>query len=396
MRIRCNRIFNETEGTFTSGEIIVHGERFGVQAHTGDEVYDFRGCYAVPGFIDIHSHGAFGEAFFEASPQRLAQMGEFLASTGVTAFCPGAVTGTEAALEKGAASFAASPAFRRTREYANFLGAEIIGIYQEGPFLSPQKPGAADLATFIKPQAAFFNRLRGLAAKYGVSIPFVVIAPELEGAFDFIREVSGGAVCTMAHTTADYNTALAAIECGAAQITHLYNAMPPLLHREPGIIGAAFDAKSVKAELIADSVHVHPAMVRAAFSLFGDSRVILISDSLFTGVSDGVYTTSTLEVTVASDRSVQSARIKSGALACSCKTLGECVINAVTQIGIPFFSAVKCATVNPAVQAGVFHERGSIAAGKLADLVLLDDDFTIRAVLVRGKWRPGFLPPAAK
>ncbi|MDR2766863.1 MAG: N-acetylglucosamine-6-phosphate deacetylase [Treponema sp.] len=386
MLIRCDRIFDETSGGFIPGEIVIHGERFDAGAGDGDEELDYRRCYALPGFIDIHTHGVFGEAYFEASPKKITEMCRYIAGAGVTAVCPTTVTGGEAALERGAASLAASAAFRGSGSADNFRGAEIIGIYQEGPFLSPQKPGAADLASFRKPDIAFFKKLCGIAGEKGLAIRFVVIAPELEGALDFIREISKGAspstVCTMAHTTADYETGLAAIECGALQITHLFNAMPPLLHREPGIIGAAFDAKSVKAELIADGVHVHPAMVRAAFELFGDDRIILISDSIFSGLPDGVYSAAKLKVTVRNG----VARNRRGALAGSCTTLGGCVMNAVKNIGVPLYSAVKCASVNPAKQAGVFHERGSITPGKFADLVLLNEDLSIRDVMVRGKW----------
>ncbi|MDR2182264.1 MAG: N-acetylglucosamine-6-phosphate deacetylase [Treponema sp.] len=386
MLIRCDRIFDEKSGGFIPGEIVIRGERFDADAGEGGEALDYRGCYALPGFIDIHTHGVFGEAYFEASPERIAEMCRYIAGTGVTAVCPATVTGGAAALEKGAAALAASAAFRGSGRAGNFRGAEIIGIYQEGPFLSPKKPGAADLPSFRKPDAAFFKKLCGIAGEKGIAIRFVVIAPELEGGLDFIREISGGeapsAVCTMAHTTAGYETGRAAIERGASQITHLFNAMPPLLHREPGIIGAAFDAKNVKAELIADGVHVHPAMVRAAFELFGDDRIVLISDSIFSGLPDGAYSAGKLKVTVRGG----AARNRQGALAGSCVTLGECVMNAVKNIGIPLYSAVKCASVNPAKQSGVFHERGSIAPGKFADLVLLNDDLSVRDVLVRGKW----------
>jgi N-acetylglucosamine-6-phosphate deacetylase len=153
-----------------------------------------------------------------------------------------------------------------------------------------------------------------------------------------------------------------------------------LLHREPGIIGAAFDAPQVRVELIADGEHIHPVVVRVAFQLFGDDRIILISDSLFSGLPDGSYEGGGLKVRV-KDGVVRN---EQGALACTSKTLGQCVINAVKNMGIPLYQAAKSASVNPAKQAGVFHERGSIAVGKIADLVILDRDYVIRDVILRG------------
>ncbi|MDR2143603.1 MAG: amidohydrolase family protein [Treponema sp.] len=187
-----------------------------------------------------------------------------------------------------------------------------------------------------------------------------------------------------AYSSADYETGLKAIRDGASQLTHLFNVMPPFLHRAPGLIGAAFDSENVKAELIADGEHVHPSAVRAAFRLFGDDRILLISDSLFSGLPDGIYSAGELGVRIEGGR----ARTSGGALAGATKTLGQCVVNAVKNIGIPLFSAAKCVSVNPAKQMGIFHERGSIRPGKIADMVLMDRDFNIRKIMVRGKFIP--------
>jgi N-acetylglucosamine-6-phosphate deacetylase len=374
--LQSDHIFDEERRGFTKGEIFIEGDRFTVGAF--GERLDYRDAYVLPGFIDLHTHGAFGRAYMEIPAEEIDEMALHIAASGISAFCPATVRGAEGPCKRGMDEAA------RSRAYCgggDFQGARLIGIYQEGPFLSPQKPGVADVDEFRKPDVEFFKRLCAYAQeKDGPEIKFVVIAPELEGALNFIREVSKTAVCTMAHTVTNYATAKAAIENGAGQITHLFNAMPPLLHREPGLIGAAFDSEKVMAELITDGEHVHSTMVRAAFKLFGEDRIILISDSLFSGLPDGVYTAAGLTVELRNG----IARNGQGALAGAAKNLGQCVINAVKNIGIPLYSAVKCASINPAIQAGVFDERGSIQPGKIADLVILNEDYTIRDVIIRG------------
>jgi N-acetylglucosamine-6-phosphate deacetylase len=382
MVIACDHIFNEDAGGFTAGEIAVLGNRFG---GNGDgETADYRAFYALPGFIDIHTHGVMGRAWMDPAGG-IDERARYIASTGVTAFCPTTVLCSDDEYRRGMETARASQTFSRLRgveEPEDFAGAAAIGVYLEGPFLSPEKPGAADRSFFRKPDIGLFEKLNEYA---GGTVRFVAIAPELEGAGEFIRRLSGSVVCTLAHSSADYETGLRAIKDGASQLTHLFNAMPPFLHRAPGLIGAAFDSENVRAELIADGEHVHPSAVRAAFRLFGDDRVLLISDSLFSGLPDGTCAGGGLKVFIKDG----IARIENGALAGATKTLGQCVVNAVKNIGIPLFSAVKCAAVNPAKQAGVFHERGSIEPGKIADLVLMDRDFVIRKVMVRGKFIPG-------
>jgi N-acetylglucosamine-6-phosphate deacetylase len=308
----------------------------------------------------------------------------YIVSTGVTAFCPTTVPCSDDIYRRGMEAVRASRAFSRCRgegEPDDFNGAAVTGIYLEGPFLSPEKPGAADRTFFRRPDIGLFEKLNEYT---GGTVKFVAVSPELEGAGEFIRGLSGSFVCTIAHSSADYETGLQAIQDGASQLTHLFNVMPPFLHRAPGLIGAAFDSENVKAELIADGEHVHPSAVRAAFRLFGDNRILLISDSLFSGLPDGAYSIGNIEVRIEGGR----ARTSGGALAGATKTLGQCVVNAVKNIGIPLFSAAKCASVNPAKQMGVFHERGSIEPGKIADMVLMDRDFNIRQVMVRGKFIP--------
>ena len=206
------------------------------------------------------------------------------------------------------------------------------------------------------------------------------LAPELPGAMQTIEELSGEVRISLAHTEADYDTACEAFRRGARQVTHLFNAMPPFSHRAPGVIGAAFDSENVAVELIADGVHIHPSVVRAVFTLFG-GRVILISDSMMaTGLEDGEYSLGGQAVTVRGNL----ATLHDGTIAGSATNLMDCVRSAV-RMGIPLGQAVQAASTNPARALGIEHDYGSLEAGKLANVVLLDDELNIHTILLRGR-----------
>ena len=187
---------------------------------------------------------------------------------------------------------------------------------------------------------------------------------------------------SVAHTTADYDTAKAAFGAGARQVTHLFNAMPPFTHRAPGVVGAACDNEEVKVEMICDGVHMHPSVIRTAFKMFGDDRIIMISDSMMaTGKPDGTYALGGQDVTVKGNVATLT---EGGAIAGSVTNLMNCVRYAVKEAGIPLESAVKCAAVNPAKAIGIFDRYGSIAAGKYANVVLLDQDLNIEHIIKSG------------
>lgn len=231
----------------------------------------------------------------------------------------------------------------------------------------------------------YFCRLQEAS---GGLIRLVDIAPEEPGAMEFIDRVKGKVVVSLAHTAADYETAKEAIEHGASHATHLYNAMPPLNHRNPGVIGAVRDAGDCRAELICDGVHVHPAMIRATFAMFGAERMILISDSMrATGLADGEYTLGGHAVTVKGNL----ATLHDGTIAGSATNLMDCMRYVVNEVGISLETALMCATENPAREIGIFDETGSIHVGKKADFVLLDKKLNIVGVYVDGKeaGRPG-------
>lgn len=210
----------------------------------------------------------------------------------------------------------------------------------------------------------------------------VDIAPEEPGAMEFIDKAKEQVVISLAHTASDYDTAKKAIERGASHATHLYNAMPPMNHRQPGVIGAVRDSEQCHAELICDGVHVHPSVIRATFAMFGEERIILISDSMrATGLEDGEYTLGGQPVTVKGNL----ATLHDGTIAGSATNLMDCMRFVVKEVGLPMETAVRCATANPAREIGIYHDVGSITAGKKADFVLLDQNLDIVGVYIDGK-----------
>ena len=257
MQVRGGSVL--TGAGFASADIVIKGERFaavdpqGTAATAADgQVLDASGCYVVPGLIDLHFHGCVGHDFCDGTEEAIDAIARHEASCGVTAICPATMTYPEDVL---APIMDAAASYEAKRD-----GAALVGINMEGPYISPGNIGAQNPAYLHLPDEAMFRRLQ---ERSGNLIKLVDVAPEVDGALDFIRSVSSDVRVSIAHTQADYDTACAAIEAGARQMTHLCNAMPPLHHRKPGPIGAAFDHSEVMPELIADGVHIHPAVVRA-------------------------------------------------------------------------------------------------------------------------------------
>ena len=338
----------------------------------GGETVDASGCYVIPGLVDLHFHGSAGADISDGDLAGLHKMGAYEASRGITALCPATMTLPEDVLMRAAQAAAAyEPAADE---------AALVGINMEGPFISPSKVGAQNPDYVRNPSAEEFRRLQEAA---GGLFKLVDIAPEEPGAEEFIREMADEVRISLAHTCTDYDTAVRAFELGARQLTHLYNAMDPMHHRKPGPIPAAVEYGEVTAEIIADGVHIHPAMVRLAFQLFGDDRMILISDTLrAAGLEDGTYDLGGQDVTVRGP----VATIDNGALAGSVSDLMRCLTVAVRDMGIPLASAVKAASANPARALGLDAERGAIEPGKVADAVLLDKEtLDLRAVVLRGE-----------
>lgn len=369
MIIKNVQVFGEDK-TFTPGEVAFKDGQFTAQGRDDEKVIDGEGCFAIPGLVDIHFHGCVGDDFCDASLDAIANIAKYQASAGVTSICPATMTLAVEELHK---------IMQTAGAYKDGKGAKLVGINMEGPFISAKKKGAQAADHIVNCDTAMFKELQ---KDSGGLIRLVDIAPENAGAMEFIEAVRDEVVVSIAHTTADYDTTVKALEKGACHITHLYNAMPPLSHREPGVIGAARDDESCKVELICDGVHIHPAVVRATFAMFGPERIILISDSMrATGLTDGKYTLGGQDVFVKGPK----ATLKDGTIAGSATNLMECLRVAVRQMEIPLEDAVACATMNPAKQIGIYDKCGSITPGKAADFVLLDKDLQVKAVYVDGE-----------
>lgn len=339
-----------------------------------EDVFDASGCYVLPGLTDVHFHGCDGHDFCEGTNEAFERICSYEFTQGVTSVCPATMTiATKqlSAICENAAAF--SKAQKAGEIEANT--ADLIGIHMEGPFINKKKKGAQNEAYVIPADASL---LRYLQKKAEGLIKLVSLAPETEGAIDCIADCHKEFFFSVGHTEADYDTALAAFKAGANHVTHMYNAMPPFTHRAPGVIGAASDTPDCFVELICDGVHIAPSVVRATFRMFGDDKVVLISDSMeAAGKPDGDYSLGGLAVSVSGNR----ATLKDGTLAGSVTPLYRCLLTAVSM-GIPLESAVKAATINPCRSIGMDHLYGSIAPGKKAHfLVLNKEDLSIRAVI---------------
>ena len=375
------KVFTEDK-KFTDGGIVIKNGTIeqvyteGKRPQTEDEVLDGKGMYAIPGLIDLHFHGCKGDDFCDGSRDAIARIAEYEASVGVTAIAPATMTLPVEELEqilRVAAEYKKGPHSKKE--------ADFVGINMEGPFISPAKKGAQDERNIIPCDVKVCERF--LKASEGL-VKFMGIAPEeSENAIVFIEEVKDKVNVSLAHTNADYDTAMAAFNAGADHAVHLYNAMPAFTHRAPGVIGAVYDSKHVMAEIICDGVHIHPAAVRATFEMMGEDRMILISDSMrAAGMPDGSYTLGGLDVNVVGKRATLAS---DGAIAGSVTNLMDCMKTAVKAMNIPLETAVACATINPAKSLGIDAEYGSIRAGKKAHIVLMDQELNVQQVIKDGE-----------
>jgi len=368
MLIKNAKVFKEN-GSFEIGDIYIEQDR--ISDHSTDEFsLDGSGLYAIPGLTDLHFHGCAGYDFCDGSHAAFESIARYEASHGITTICPATMSLPEETL---------SVICKNVSTYKNEHGAILCGINMEGPFLNISKKGAQNGEHIHTPNLEMFNHLDELS---GNKIKIVDIAPEVEGAMNFVSSLRDKKVISLAHTSANYDTAMEAFRWGANHVTHLYNAMSPLNHREPGVIGAASDTDHCNVELICDGIHIHPAVVRATFKLFGEDRVILISDSMMaTGLPDGMYSLGGQEVNVVGKKATL---VSDGAIAGSAFNLMDCMINAVRNMDIPLEIAVKAAAVNPAKAIGIYDNYGSITPGKVANIVLLDSDLNLKTIILKG------------
>ena len=371
------------------------------------DVLDASGLYAIPGLVDIHFHGAYGHDFCEADQNGLKEIAKYEAENGILAICPATMTYNEeilggimdvardfVALQGGSCidgkidnlqggnctdGKISSLQGGNSKGEENSGLAALVGINMEGPFISPKRVGAQNPEYLMLPDVGMFKRLQ---ERSGGLIKLVDIAPELDGSMEFIDELAKEVNISIAHTVCDYDTAVTAFDKGARHVTHLYNAMPGLTHREPGPIRAAME-KDAEVEMIADGVHIHPAMIRMAFESFSDDKTILISDSMeATGLPDGEYQLGGQKVTVEGNRAVLSGNRDT--IAGSVTNLFKCMKTAI-GMGVSKELAIRAATENPARSIGIGDRYGAIGKGYFANIVLVDENFEIRHIVNRGK-----------
>jgi len=362
------------DGTLQRNDIVIENERIKYVgenlAQEGEEVIDASNCIVAPGFVDIHIHGAAGSDFSDGTAEDIDIIADYLLKQGVTAFL-----GTTMSLEEQQLSSimaTAAPFIGKTRKNKSVLW----GINMEGPFIAKSKKGGQNGDYIINPDVDMMKRLYELS---GNSIKLIDLAPELEGGLEFIEKIKDLCRVSLAHTEADYYMAKKAFNQGARHVTHLFNAMSPINHRNPGIIIAAMEAADF-VEIISDGNHLHPAIIRFAFRMFGKNRICIVSDSMRAcGMKDGEYNLGGQKVFVKGDR----AELKDGTLAGSTTSVAEGMRRAV-RFGVPMEVALQAVTLNPAKAAGLDHLLGSLKPGKRADVVILDSSLQIKAILLEG------------
>jgi len=371
MLIRNALVYGEDFRPFAGDVAVRQGHIAAMGEHLDEplaECLDAHGARLVPGFVDIHIHGALGRDVADASRESLHAISLTLASKGVTSFCPTIAAMPPELLEQSARAVAEFMGHER--------GARMHGLHLEGPFISQANCGAQNPRHTRWPSLEEFHRLRGTAP-----ISIVNLAPELPGALDFAQQAAPFCRVAMGHTEASYEEAAAAMEAGISHAASLFCAMPPLHHRAPGAAGAVLDAPAITAELIADGVHLHPAAVRLAMRLLGEDRAVVVSDSAAAaGLPEGRYQLGG----TAYHRKNNAVYVDETTLAGSSCSLYEEFRN-LLHWGIDERTALKSVTINPAQVIGKAHEIGSIAPGKAADFLLLEHDWSLRAVIIGGR-----------
>lgn len=333
------------------------------------EIIDAKGQYVSPGFIDIHIHGSGSCDTMDGNMEALKVISRTIAKNGVTGFLPTTMTMSKEYIY--GAFQVIKAAMNSTME-----GATVLGCHMEGPFINEKYKGAQNPEHIIEPSFDFIK-------DYLDIIKIITIAPEKDENHKFITKMNeySEIVISMGHTNATYEEAMKSIEMGISHATHLFNAMTPLSHRAPGVVGAVLKS-NITCEIIADTIHVHPGVFDMLNTIKGKDKMVLITDAMRAGcMKEGNYDLGGQEVIVKDN----SARLRSGALAGSVLTLNKAVKNMYEHSTLEIYEAVKMASLNPARVIGVDTHKGSLAVGKHSDIIIFDEEFNVSITIIGGK-----------
>jgi len=336
-----------------------------------ENFFDFKNHFISPGFIDIHIHGAYGKDFIDGTKEAINTITNFTSQTGVTGILPTILT---APIEVMTNAIKSIEDIMETEEY---IGSKILGINLEGPFLNVKYKGAQREDCILKPN---LETLKKLISKH---TKIMTLAPEIDGNLEIIQYLNKNNIkISVGHSDATTEELIKAISLGLSHVTHLFNGMRPLHHREPGIIGLALINDEISVELIADGFHLSPYILNLVYKIKPKDKIILITDSMMaTGLSDGKYLLAGQEVVVENGK----ATLASGTLAGSTLTLNRAVKNMVEKVGVKIEDAVYMASYSPALLLGLQNKKGSIELGKDADITVFDRNFQVKMTIVEGK-----------
>ncbi|URZ08833.1 N-acetylglucosamine-6-phosphate deacetylase [Clostridium felsineum] len=356
-------LFNETI------EEIIDKNKFNYGQNSNIEIIDAKENYVSPGFIDVHIHGSGGCDTMDAEVEALHRISEVIVKNGVTSFLPTTMTMSKEKIYKALDNVQQCMKLK-------WKGSRILGTHLEGPFISEKYKGAQKEDFIIKPEYDFIE-------KYKEIIKIITLAPEKDLNLNFVREIKEKTNINLSigHSDATYEEAMEAIDAGLDSATHLFNAMSPLHHRKPGIISAVFNS-DIYCELIADTIHINPAIYQILVRIKGLDKLILITDSMRAGcLKDGVSELGGQKVIVQNN----SARLEDGTLAGSILTLNRAVRNFKEHTDIKIYEAVNMASLNPAKYLKIDDKTGSIEIGKTADITIFDDAFDIKRTIINGQ-----------
>ena len=362
-------IFDENFDKVNADIKIENGKISEIGEINGENIVDCANCVIAPSFVDVHIHGCNGGDFSDGI-DAMDKMSKYLITKGVTSFCGTTMTLSN---EKLTEIMVNAKKYKGTES-----GAKLVGINLEGPFIAESKKGAQNGSYIRKGTIEEFDQLN---AACGGIVKLIDIAPESFDSEEFIKKASKKASVSIAHTAADYEQTMAAFEQGANHVTHLFNAMTSMTHREPGVVGAALDCEKVMCEIICDGKHINPAVLRNVFKILGGDRAVVISDSLkASGLGEGVFDLGGQDVYVKDGY----ARLIDGTIAASISNIYEEFLN-LLSFGIDEKAALKSCTINPAKSISEDDNIGSIKVGKDADLIIFDNEYNIKNVVLKGK-----------